>query len=85
MKEQFTVVYRSGGTDNFKWNKTLLLGTRDDMLIEQAKIVMGGRLAYVYSERDLRIGLPETYGREVTHLDVMSAKTFLESKGVDIH
>lgn len=58
----FTVIFRSGGTDNFTWNRTLLEGTREEMRIEADKIERGGRKALVLSANDLAIGgLPESF------------------------
>ena len=57
----FCVVYRVGGTDNFRWQRTLAM-TEAEAVEAKRDIERGGRRAMVarYSQ-SVAIGLPETY------------------------
>ena len=61
MKQTWTVYYRTGGTDNFRWHR-LSPGTLDEAVDAWKDIRRGGRVAY-YQRTELldAIGMPETY------------------------
>ena len=62
MSKTFTVVYRVGGTENFKWCKALPVATREAAELQKAEVIRGGRPAMVFdTERLEAVGLPETY------------------------
>ena len=57
----YALVYRTGGTDNFTWHRSLPM-SRDE--VEKAKAAnerMGYRCMIVNYNLSLSIGLPETY------------------------
>ena len=55
------VVWRSGGTDNFQWHRSLSM-TPDDATIARISCQRMGYPAHVEDyERSLSIGLPESY------------------------
>jgi hypothetical protein len=61
MSETYTVIYRTGGTENFRWLKTLPM-QRHEALAAKAEIERGGRAARMHKTSLLEsIGLPETY------------------------
>lgn len=57
----FCVVYRTGGTQNFKWHRTLAM-TRDEADGVFASTILAGYVAY-YEDfyKSVSIGLPETF------------------------
>ena len=62
MAKTFTVVYRVGGTENFKWCKALPVWTREEAIRIKAEVERGGRPAMVFDTKLLdAVGLPETY------------------------
>jgi hypothetical protein len=59
--KMFVVVYRTGGTDNFKWTYTLAM-SKSDAIIAAQDMRRGGYKCYVYAyEELLTIGVPDTY------------------------
>lgn len=55
------VVYRTGGTENFKWNRSLAM-SRDEADNRQGELKRMGYRAMVVNYKDsLSIGLPETF------------------------
>jgi hypothetical protein len=63
MKKTYTVIYRTGGTDNFKWNKvTDTFTDYNDATIKAATIEKMGYKTIIHdTEKINNIGLPETY------------------------
>ena len=63
----YSVVYRTGGTQNFKWcrtNETFL--TRDEAINFAAGIEKMGYKTMIYITKQLNnIGLPETYDSSI--------------------
>ncbi len=58
---QYCVVYRTGGTENFRWNRTLPQ-SREDCYQTAENVKRQGYKAHVeLYERSLAIGLPETF------------------------
>ena len=63
MKNQasYVVVYRTGGTDNFEWHRSLRM-TKGKAALAVMSTKAGGRHAfYVDADQSERIGLPETF------------------------
>lgn len=57
----FCVVYRMGGTDNFRWQRSLAM-SRSEAEQARAEIERGGRKAMVVNyAQSMAIGLPDTY------------------------
>jgi hypothetical protein len=57
----YCVVYRTGGTCNFKWHRIEGM-TQEEARKAQEEIQRGGRVCHVEtSQRSMAIGLPETY------------------------
>jgi len=55
------VVYRTGGTSNFEWHRTIAM-SRSEARQAVIDIKRGGRIAYCYNHSmSVSIGLPETY------------------------
>lgn len=56
------IVYRTGGTDNFKWNRSLAYTSRMDAQIRLEAVKRSGHPAYIVDyQQSCRIGLPETF------------------------
>jgi len=58
----FCVVYRTGGTENFVWHRTIAFETREDAVKTLRELEAAGYPGHI--ERfgpSLRIGLPETF------------------------
>lgn len=61
-KASFCVVYRTGGTENFQWHRTLPVGTRAAANKQAAEIRAAGRVAMVFNfGLSMIVGLPETF------------------------
>ena len=59
---RFVVVYRTGGTDNFQWHRSLEM-TRDEADASADFTRRAGRAAYVVDAAlSNSIGLPDTFG-----------------------
>jgi hypothetical protein len=57
----YVCVFRTGGTENFAWHRTLSMTYRQALLAKM-EVEQGGRPCYVVEhERSKAIGLPETY------------------------
>ena len=57
----YCVVWRSGGTANFKWHRTTA-ESREDAIQAHVAIQLGGRVGYVVRYKDsMAIGLPDTF------------------------
>lgn len=62
LRPDWTVVYQKGGTDNATWHRTLLVGTLEEMQVEEMKLHRSGYNAYTKRIHDVNtIGLPEGY------------------------
>lgn len=61
----YTVIYRTGGTDNFKWHKVYeRYINRDDARAKQADLNAAGYPALVHDTQLLdSVGMPETFGK----------------------
>lgn len=58
----YTVIYRTGGTENFKWHKTVEYQSYQSAASSMQDIVKGGRIAMIFDTSLLSsIGLPETF------------------------
>ena len=58
---KYCVVYRTGGKDNFEWNRTVAM-SQSEARQAVIDIKRGGRIAYCYNHSmSVSIGLPETY------------------------
>lgn len=61
-KSNYVVIYRTGGTDNFKWQPAIPVATYDEARAQRDDIERGGRPAYIYTVRQFEvIGVPETF------------------------
>jgi len=60
-KNLYCVVYRTGGTDNFRWHRTLAM-TLAEAQQAREEVERGGRKAMVVNyAQSMTIGLPDTY------------------------
>lgn len=57
----FCVVYRTGGTDNFKWVRTLAMSKNEANACKVSTEKMGYRAMVANYAQSIAIGLPETY------------------------
>lgn len=61
----FCVIYRTGGTANFKWHRSMAVGSMEAAAAILAEVQKGGRTAFVADHaKSLAIRLPETYSAE---------------------
>lgn len=62
--ERYCVVYRTGGTLNFKWHRTCAFGLEkcEELLADTRR--MGYKCMLVNYRQSLSLGLPETYGED---------------------
>jgi hypothetical protein len=65
----YTVIYRTGGTERFKWNRMLdTFTTHAAATLEAEDVERMGYRALVYNTAKLdAIGMPETYGPPFVH------------------
>ena len=62
----YCVVYRTGGTDNFKWHRSLAWTNEADARAACYSTVKAGFKAHVeHYERSIAIGLPDTYAYRI--------------------
>jgi hypothetical protein len=63
MNNSYTVYYRTGGCDNFKWQKAFPVATQTEAIKQREEILRKGYMAH-YAKTELldSIGLPDTYG-----------------------
>jgi len=60
------IVYRTGGTDNFKWHRSIEFMTYSEAKAGVDSLTQSGYLNYVLNaDISNEIGLPETYGEDV--------------------
>lgn len=61
--DTLTVIYRTGGTENFKWHKVFTLFPKPDAAIETAEQIRKmGYPTMIFETKKLEsIGMPETY------------------------
>jgi len=57
----FYVIYRTGGTDNFKWHRTLPMKRDEAIKAQEDTEKMGYKCFIAEKESSDKIGLPETY------------------------
>lgn len=58
----FTIAYRTGGTKNFSWHRTLAFATKAEAEQGAEEVRRGGRPALVFDTGQLdSIGLPEGF------------------------
>jgi hypothetical protein len=59
--KNFAVIYRTGGTENFKWVRVLDVFTREEAATKKAELERMGYPSLVHDAKKLEsIGLPET-------------------------
>lgn len=64
---RLVVVYRTGGTINYKWHRTVTFISQEEAEACKMGVRLGGREAYVVTEAELNEkGLPQTYEYEET-------------------
>ena len=62
MNERYCVIYRTGGTENFKWHRTVALQDFDDAVECMRNTAHMGYVCMIENyEKSLAIGLPETF------------------------
>jgi len=60
--DTFTVGFRTGGTENFKWRRTLPYATREEAEKAVKEIEASGYPCLIYHTSELdAIGLPDTF------------------------
>lgn len=58
----WTVIYRTGGTDNFQWHKALPVLSREEADTQKAVLTRQGYIALIHRTDLLEaIGLPDTF------------------------
>lgn len=61
-KKEYSVYYRTGGTENFNWQKTFITYTREEAIKEVERLeAMGFPARYAKTELLNAIGLPDNY------------------------
>jgi hypothetical protein len=64
-RKQYVVVYRMGGRDNFRWQRTLAFDSFESAADARNGIWRGGRPAYVTDiGLSYAIGVPDTFDAE---------------------
>jgi hypothetical protein len=61
VETRYCVVYRVGGTENFKWRRTLAMSESEADEARERTLRMGYPAFKEVYEHSLAIGLPETY------------------------
>ena len=61
MKYDFTIYFRTGGIENFRWNRSCAM-TRNEAIARHAELLTAGYAAH-YCKTSLldKIGLPDTF------------------------
>jgi hypothetical protein len=60
--KQFAVIYRTGGTENYRWHRVLATFTRDEAATKAEDLARMGYPALVHNAARLdAIGLPDTF------------------------
>ena len=59
------VVYRTGGTKNFTWHRSIAMTSDEAIQVQRDMARMGYRSHIEHYARSVAIGLPETYEDEV--------------------
>lgn len=59
----YCVVYRTGGTENFRWHRTLATLNQQQAIQLRANLLRAGYKALAPQDykRSMAVGLPETY------------------------
>lgn len=57
----YCIVYRTGGTDNFRWHRTLAMPYEEAKAALKSTARMGYRCHMAIFSYSIAIGLPETY------------------------
>lgn len=60
----YVIVWRSGGTHNFEWHRSLVMPRADAEATLAVVQRMGYRAYMERADRSIAIGLPETFGPE---------------------
>lgn len=60
-KATYCVVYRMGGTANFKWVRTLAMSKDEAERVKLETMRMGYRAMVANYAQSMAVGLPETY------------------------
>ena len=55
------VVYRTGGTDNFTWHRSVAMTPDEAIQVQRDMELMGYRSHIEHYQRSLAVGLPDTY------------------------
>jgi hypothetical protein len=59
---KYCLVFRTGGTENFKWHRTNEHYTLDEAILKNQEVQKMGYKSYVVKYQESKnIGLPETY------------------------
>ena len=61
MNDNFCLVYRTGGTDNFKWHRSSAMSKKVAVEAKKNNERMGYKTLIVGYKHSVSIGLPETY------------------------
>ena len=56
------VIYRTGGTENFTWHRSVAMTSDEAIQVQRDLARMGYRAHIERYRRSLAVGLPETYG-----------------------
>lgn len=63
--KQFAVIYRTGGTENYRWHRVLDTFTRDEAATKADELARMGYPALVHNAGRLTaIGLPDTFSAD---------------------
>ena len=58
----WTIIYRTGGTENFQWHKSIAYLSKEEAAVSMKELERMGYAALMHTTRLLEsIGLPETY------------------------
>lgn len=67
-RKSYTVIYRTGGTDNFKWNKALPVDSLGEAVKQKDRLETSGYPALIHDTAAINsVGLPETYDASLYH------------------
>jgi hypothetical protein len=67
--KQYAVIYRTGGTENFRWHRVLDILTREEAATKADELNRMGYPSLVHNADRLNaIGLPDTFSAEDDHV-----------------
>ncbi len=70
----YTVIYRTGGRQNFQWKKAIPVVTYEEAFKMETELKTAGYHALIHDTEQIdRIGLPETFGPEDSVCEVDNA------------